>query len=154
MYMTKTQREMVMIVGCKGGAIREFLETNPDITPDEAKRLRTAHTNAEKAMTSYCSRLDPDAKQRLRKELNTSTIQVVVNRDIGATASEKVVKEDDLYTMGELVTAAYCQGECGCQARAEDPKKSWKKCRAYQAMVALGLAPASYEKGECPYSLF
>lgn len=154
MYLTKAQREMIMLVGIKGGAVREFIEATNDLTPDEAKRLKTAHTNAEKAMTSYISRLDPDAKQRLRKDLNTSTMQVVANRDIRATASERIVAEDDLYTMGELVTAAYCQGECGCQARAEDPKKSWKKCRAYQAMVALGLAPASYEKGECPYSLF
>lgn len=154
MYLTKLQREMIMLAGIKGGAVREFCNATDDLTTEEKRRLRSAETNMTKAMTSYCSRLDPDSKNRLRKELNTSTIQVVVNRDIGATASEKLVKEDDLYTMGELVTAAYCQGESGCQARAEDPKKSWKKCRAYQAMVALGLAPASYEKGECPYSLF
>lgn len=93
-------------------------------------------------------------RSRLAKDLNESTMQVVPIREVAKQSSEKLVREDDLYTMGELVTAAYCQGDCGCQARAEDPKKSWKKCRAYQAMVALGLAPASYEKGECPYSLF
>ncbi len=155
-YLTKLQREMIMIVGCKGGAIREFVNETDDLTPDEKRRLKTAHTNMEKAMTSYCSRLDPKVKDRLRKELNESTMQVVVNRKIAKQSSEKLVKEDDLYTMAEFITWAICQNvdmESPFRCTVKEEGQSFRKCRLYNAMQSLGLARASNIKGQCPYKL-
>jgi hypothetical protein len=145
------QREMIMIVGINGGAIREFCDSNPDLTPDEKRRLRSAHTNMDKAMTSFVSRLDPDVKKRLRYDLNNSTIQVVVNREIASRSSEKLVKEDYLYTLAEFVVMDNCQA--GDKCPVEEDGKSYKKCRIHEAMTMMGLAPASYEKGKCPYKL-
>lgn len=156
MYLTKLQREMVMIAGIKGGAIREFCNATDDLTPDEKRRLRSAETNITKAMTSYCSRLDPDVKKRLRKDLNESTMQVIPIRDVAKQSSEKLVREDDLYTMGEFIVWAVCQNEdpdSPWRCTVKEEGKSYKKCRLYNAMASLGLARASYIKGHCPYKL-
>jgi len=155
-YLTKLQREMIMIVGCKGGAIREFVDETDDLTPDEARRLKSANTNMEKAMNSYCSRLDPKVKDRLRKELNESTMQVVVNREIAKQSSEKLVKEDDLYTLAEFITWSICQNvdfDSPFRCTVKEEGKPFRKCRLYNAMCSLGLARASNVKGKCPYKL-
>lgn len=156
MYLTKLQREMIMLAGIKGGAIREFVRATDDLTPDEAKRLKSAETNITKAMTSYCSRLDPEVKKRLEKDLNESTMQVTPIREIAKQSSEKLVKEDDLYTLAEFITWAICQNvDCQSPFRCtvEQEGKSFRKCRLYNAMISLGLARASYVKGQCPYKL-
>ena len=156
MYLTKLQREMIMLAGIKGGAIREFVQATNDLTPDERRRLKTAETNMTKAMTSYCSRLDPDAKKRLAKDLNESTMQVTPIREIAKQSSEKLVREDDVYTMAEFITWAICQNidpESPFRCTVEQEGKSFRKCRLYNAMINLGLARASYVKGQCPYKL-
>lgn len=40
LYLTKLQREMIMLAGIKGGAIREFVAATDDLTTDESRRLR------------------------------------------------------------------------------------------------------------------
>lgn len=155
-YLTKYQREMITIVGCSGGAVREFIEKTEDLTPDEKRRLKTAHTNMEKAMTSYINRLDPDAKVRLWKEMNDSELHTTVSRDIASQSSEKLVKEDDLYVIAEHVTWAICQNvdfESPFRCTYNEDGKPFRKCPLYKAMQSIGLARASYIKGQCPYKL-
>ena len=118
MYLTKLQREMIMLAGIKGGAIREFVRATDDLTPEESRRLPI--------------------------------------REIAKQSSEKLVKEDDLYTMAEFLTWAICQNvDCQSPFRCtvEQEGKSFRKCRLYNAMISLGLARASYVKGQCPYKL-
>ena len=156
MYLTKLQREMIMLAGIKGGAVREFCDATDDLTTEEKRRLRSAETNMTKAMTSYCSRLDPDVKDRLRKDLNTSTMQVTPIREIAKQSSEKLVREADLYTMAEFLTWAICQNtdpESPFRCTVDEEGKSFRKCRLYNAMISIGLARASYVKGQCPYKL-
>lgn len=156
MYLTKMQREMIMLAGVKGGAVREFVRATPDLTPQEKWRLKTADTNMKKAMESYCSRLAPEVQKRLWKDLNTSDLQVVPERGAAQESSKQIIDQDDLYVMAEMLMWAICQNtdpnspfRCTCK----EDGKPFRKCKLYNAMIHSGLARASYIKGQCPYKL-
>ena len=77
-------------------------------------------------------------------------------REVAKQSSEKLVREDDIYTMAEFITWSICQNvdlESPFRCTVEEEGKSFRKCRLYNAMINLGLARASYVKGQCPYKL-
>lgn len=149
--MTRIQRDRLIYAGLLFGSAREFEENTPDLTPDERRRLRSAHTNAEKAIISYIQRMDPEPKKRINRALHSSTLQVVVDRDTFVASSERIVQDEDLFVLAGYAVADNCQmsEECEMDKRG----KNYKKCPLYEVMDRMDLPPASDEKRKCPYKL-